>query len=378
MVTSTLDGIFGQTEAIRVLKGHLSSASISHAYLFLGPKGVGKMTAALAFAAAINCLDGGCGICRSCVKISGALHPDILIIQAGGNFITIDQVREVQRDAVIKPFEAECKVYVIEEIERMTKEASNALLKILEEPPNGVMFILTASNLSSVLDTISSRCSHILFRHLAKEAMAEAILRDGGGNKERCALAIRLSQGVFGRAITMIRDDYELKRRDSIIAFIKELDKLDELALADQVEELIESVKDKLSAFEADQQAELDEIHEAGFGPAQTSAMVKRLKLKHKRETAKKETELFDGIFSVISSWYRDQAAILCKAGDETLINLDAVADLKGSLAGSSLAETMRRLSVIIKTKRLMGQNVNKRLALEVMFFELKGAGGWL
>ncbi len=356
-----------------LLRGHLAASSPFHAYLFLGPEGVGKMTTALAFASAINCPDKGCGRCPCCVKIASALHPDVMVISAEGNFITIDQVREVRRDAAIKPFEAKYKVYIFEEVERMTKEAANALLKTLEEPPASVIFILTAANLDGVLDTISSRTSQILFRRLKEEVMVEAMVKMGAADAKLAPLLARLSQGVFGRALKMAKNDFELKRRERIISLIKDLDGLDELSLADFAEELIESIKESLKEIETAQKSELDEIKDAAFSPAQAASITKRLKVKQKRDLNKRESELFEGIFLTFSSWYRDLMAILSGAADDTLINIDLKGDLKRLSQGFSILAAYERLVFVIQTRHIFGQNVNKRLALEVMLFNLKG-----
>lgn len=332
------------------------------------------MTTAVAFAAAINCSSQGCGRCRSCVKIAGALHPDVWQVEAEGNFITLDQIREVKKDAVIKAFEAPYKAYIIDEIERMTREAANALLKVLEEPPSGVIFILVASNLDGVIETISSRCRHILFKRLKREIMVEAMIKEKKVDQNKANLAARLSQGALGRALEILGDDYELTRRENIISLIKNMDSLDELALADWVEELMESVKQQLDLLSDSHAAELAELKEAAGSPAQASAISKRFELKHKREIAKKELELFEGVLFTFSSWYRDLAALLAGADEGVLINLDQLKGVKEGLRGSSLEEVRLKLSKVIRTKQLLSSNVNKRLALEVMLFELKEA----
>ena len=161
----TLERIKGQVLAERMLRGVLKTNRIAPAYLFSGPEGTGKVLAALQFAKALNCEKGGCEECPSCVRIDEGTHPDVKVIsvQPDKSSIGIEQVRGMQKEAYLKPFMSRAKVYIIENAERMTEEASNSLLKILEEPPGQAFFILTTSSPRMLIPTITSRCQAVRF-----------------------------------------------------------------------------------------------------------------------------------------------------------------------------------------------------------------------
>ena len=170
----SLKEIRGQEKAVEILKSGIRESRIVHAYLFLGPKGIGKTRAALEFAKLLNCrepLDDACGSCSSCAKIGKLTHPDIFFISRdkGQTQIPIDKIRQLQRRLSLKPFEAQYKVAIIAEAEDMSEEASNCLLKILEEPPDDCVFILTASNRRMLIETIISRCQAIRFKPLTRD-----------------------------------------------------------------------------------------------------------------------------------------------------------------------------------------------------------------
>ncbi len=146
---------------IRILKGALSEGRLAHAYIFLGSNPERKELA-LALAKAVNCLEGKegdpCEKCPSCRKINSSNHPDVCLIEPEGFSLKIGQMRWLQNQISLKPFEGRKKVYIIEEAEKMTSPAANSLLKTLEEPPGESLLILGTSNLFAFLPTIISRC----------------------------------------------------------------------------------------------------------------------------------------------------------------------------------------------------------------------------
>ncbi len=165
------DKLFGQDTVQRVLLGQIASRRLSHAYLFIGPRGVGKRTAARAFAMAVNCpcRDGACS-CQPCSLAPEPVHPDVRVIAADNGSIKLQQVKATIAEAALTPNQGPYRIFVIEEAERMTREAANALLLTLEDPKPSAMFILTAS--SPLLPTIHSRCQVVQFHRQSSESEA--------------------------------------------------------------------------------------------------------------------------------------------------------------------------------------------------------------
>lgn len=190
----SLAEIKGQRQAVTQLLQVLQSRRLSHAYLFLGPEGVGKKTTAYAFAAALFCTGSSspgelCGQCPHCLKMAHGSHPDLISVQPQGSSIKIEQIREIQALSSYKQLSSQYKVIIIDEAEKMTEEAANAMLKTLEEPPKDTMFILVANGLAGLLSTIISRCQLIRFNVLSPEDLQE-ILQKEAGLKETEAKAL--------------------------------------------------------------------------------------------------------------------------------------------------------------------------------------------
>ena len=162
------NGNFGNTVAYKLLAMALRSGRIAHAYLFRGPAGSPK--SAYRFAAGLLCdvsrQDEACGSCYSCQEVFKRSHPDLFVIEKEGSAIRIKQSHEILKEALTRPFHSGRKVFVIEDVEEMTAEASNALLKLVEEPPPYVVFIMTTGNASAIPDTIISRCQVVPFKEV--------------------------------------------------------------------------------------------------------------------------------------------------------------------------------------------------------------------
>lgn len=295
------DRIVGQEEAVGRLKKAIQTGSLSHAYLFVGPPGVGKTTGALAFAASINCS-----------------KTDLSIVSPKGNYLGIDQIREITSSVHLKPFEGEWKVYIIKSVNKMTQEAANAFLKGLEEPPPQVIFILTTSNLEGVAPTIISRCQIIPFRGVSTGEVEEALKDKYQISKEQAELIARLSRGVFSRAVEMAEDKESLRKRTEILQLISEIPKKDTAGLF--------GLKDELFAATG---GEIEEI------------------------------------LALLSSWYRD-ALVLKETGKEDLLLHADQRDLLERFIQDVPAERLIRLmDVLRESESALRYNVNKDLMME-------------
>ncbi len=213
MNAKVFNEIIGQEKAIAFLKRVIANNKIASAYLFIGAKGVGKTTTALAFALSINCLDpvdgDACGRCSSCKKMIDRNHPDLIIIEPdqGKKVIHIDQIREINRHLAFSPVLGPYRIIIIDPAERMTDEAANAFLKTLEEPPLHNIFILNVRDPGELLPTIVSRCQRVPFKPLHTEDIVNWLIKEGNMDKERAKILARLSEGSLGMAIKLDKDD---------------------------------------------------------------------------------------------------------------------------------------------------------------------------
>ncbi len=225
--------IIGQHRAIDGLRGALRRGALHHAYLFAGPEGVGKGTAARLLAQAANCEcrnDDPCGECPPCKKIQRGVHPDVLflseeraMVKAGrweprggrtpSKDIVVDQIRDlVDHRLALKRFEGRRRIVIVDPADAMNVQAQNALLKTLEEPPDETTLVLVSAQADSLLPTIRSRCLRIAFAPLP-EALVEGRLRAAGRSPQEARLAAALSGGSLGKALTLDAEALDERRR---------------------------------------------------------------------------------------------------------------------------------------------------------------------
>jgi len=215
--------ILGQERAKAHLQNALSSHRVAHAYLFAGPPGSGRREMASAFAQALFCERGGsdaCGECLECRKVLHGNHPDLHVISPDGATVKIEQIRTLQRELSYRSVGAGYKVYIIEGAETMTVQASNSLLKFLEEPPSPVVAILLAPSAQAVLPTILSRSQLIAFVPGDREALANALVQEGKSPLLARA-AVSLASGL-GASRKLVEENWFADIRNVVIQLGKE------------------------------------------------------------------------------------------------------------------------------------------------------------
>jgi DNA polymerase-3 subunit delta' len=196
----SLEQVAGQWKAQRILRHALQSGKISHAYLFNGPSGTGRMALAREFAKALFCTAGevdACGVCLECRKFEHGNQTDLTTIAPDGQSIKIDQIRELQRDFSYRNSGTKRKVYMIEQADKMTMQAANSLLKFLEEPLSPVVAILLTDNGQAVLPTIRSRTQWVPFLPMSPESMLQTLIAEGAP-ATLARTAVQLTSGLDG------------------------------------------------------------------------------------------------------------------------------------------------------------------------------------
>lgn len=318
-------GVIGHAWAVRLLQRSLVQGQLSHAYLFLGPPRVGKSTLAVALARAINCTGEAapCGECRSCRLIATGRHPDVHVVEGGEvRAIRIDQVRELQRQALLSPVEARRRVVILTDFQGATPEAANCLLKTLEEPPAPVVLILTATSEARLLPTIVSRCQPWWLRPPTAGAIARGLEALYGVAPEEAATIARLAAGRIGWAVEAAQGGALLGQRE------EQLGRLREVLAADTLG---------------------------------------RLRL------ARDLSGAADGLPALLDlwlGWWRD--LLLWRAGcPELACNVDQEATLQRTAQGYGVPELLSGLRALGEARRRLEQNANPRLTLEVLFLTL-------
>ena len=253
------DAIIDQERPIRILTSLLTNGTIPHALLFTGIEGVGKRTAAIAFAMACNCTGnrGGrhaaseaprasvdpCGECAACRKIASGHHADVLRVAPAGLQIKIDQIRELCQRLTMKRYEASVRIALIADAHRLNPSAGNALLKMLEEPPARTVLILTAPQKADLLPTIVSRCQHLRFKPIARNHVAAILQKAYGLPPNEAAATAELAHGSVTRALAMYRGQW-VRRRNWLMAELADLGRQSTSALLAFAERLSQEKAD--------------------------------------------------------------------------------------------------------------------------------------
>ncbi|HOA30721.1 MAG: ATP-binding protein [Clostridia bacterium] len=220
------EDIAGQDKVKRTLLDIAESGRIGHAYLFVGPEGIGRKSIAKRFAQLVMCMGETtnrgevCGVCTSCKLHGSDTNPDYKIISEpeGKNAIGIDAIREIQESMTRAPLYGRRSFYVINNAEKMTVQAQNALLKTLEEPPEYVVLVLVCQNVSLLLETVKSRLSRMDFSRNTDEEIGEIFKRNGVESND---MIYSYADGIPGRALSLIDSDVEVLRKDIINSVVK-------------------------------------------------------------------------------------------------------------------------------------------------------------
>jgi len=362
--------LVGQEPAVHLLRDAVARGAPGHAYLFVGPQGVGRELAALALAASLNCPNGGCGTCDVCSRVLRRAHPDVYTIAPEGAQILVDQVRAVRENAYLSPYEGKAKVFIFEDAHRLNPAASNALLKVLEEPPADVVFILITESPEDLLPTVVSRCRRVDFFPLGPTEIKRVLVEQHEVDPSLADWAARTG-GDLSTALRFSKDPDAPGRRRAHLEIPGRLVRGGPSEAVQIASELTDEAEAAVAALAKRQKEELTRHLEA-FGDARTTgAARKRMEDRHKREARRIETEVYDSALRDIASFYRDVLLAGAGVSADDLINVEIGDRLERAAAVADPAWLTRALGSIETARRSLARNVVASLALEALFMEL-------
>lgn len=366
-MSDIFDGIFGQPRVREFLRASIASGRVSHAYLFTGPAGSNKTTAAYAFAQAILCKDHGCRTCDDCRRIERRKHPDVhFYTPEGAQGYLIEQIREIVSGVSLAPIRATGKVYILDRVDLLGVSAANAFLKTLEEPVEGVTFILLGRTREAVLPTIVSRCQVVPFRHIPAREAAGILSQKTGVTPEQARIAIEACNGSITRAMTFAKSAERAEFRARIMEVLSNLPLSDERDVLEYAAELIERAKAPLDNVRTQQSEELAES--ADF---LTKTALKQIELRHKRALSMATRESLNQTTSIIRSWLRD-VLMIASGTPDLVVNIDQREVLQRVAQKVTPASIMSALREAYKTDETLSYNVSPETCLDVLLFSIR------
>ena len=371
------EDLVGQRRVVASLKTAVAGQGMSHAWLFTGPPGSGRSNAAVAFAAALQCEAGGCGSCRSCRTALKGSHADVTLVRTEKLSIGVDEVRDLVRRSALAPVGRRWQVLVVEDADRLTEQAGNALLKAIEEPTDRTVWMLCAPTVEDVLATIRSRARLVSLTTPTPADVADFLVRADGVPPDLASYAARASQGHIGRARALARDEDVRAWRDRVVAIPASLTSLGDCMRA--AAELTETAKAEAEAMtgaldtrERQDLAEAFGVVERGRRPRDYAPAVAAMERSQRTRAKRRHLDVVDRSLMDLVSVYRDAIALAAGAPGE-LINEERRIEIS-LLAESSGAElNLRRIGWIFEAREQMLEfNVPVALALESMMVALR------
>ncbi|WP_309647433.1 DNA polymerase III subunit delta' [Nocardioides sp.] len=371
------DQLVGQQHTVKALSTAVAGHGMSHAWLFTGPPGSGRSNAAIAFAAALQCEQGGCGTCHECHTVLGGTHADVSVIRTQKLSIGVDEVRDLVRRSALAPAGRRWQIMIVEDADRLTDQACNALLKAIEEPTDRTLWMLCAPTVEDVLPTIRSRCRLVTLATPTTPEVAGFLTRVDGVNDALAAYAARASQGHIGRARALARDEATRNRRREIVSLPARLTSLGACmtASANLVEVTKEEADAITSELDALEKKDLDTSYgvvERGRRPREYAPALSALDKAQKTRAKRRHLDVVDRGLMDLVSVYRDAIAVAVRATG-ALVNEEIRGDIEKVAATSTPELNLRRIGWIFEAREQMLEfNVPIALALDSMMVALK------
>ncbi|MFD6369102.1 DNA polymerase III subunit delta' [Streptomyces roseolus] len=360
------------------------ASKMTHAWLFTGPPGAGRVDAARAFAAALQCVSPdralggapGCGFCTGCHTVLVGTHADVTTVSAVGTEILVKDMRDTVRKSFTSPANGRWQIILVTDAERLNEKSANAVLKAVEEPAPRTVWLLCAPSVEDVLPTIRSRCRHLTLRTPPVDAVADVLIRRDGIEPELARAAARATQGHVDRARRLATDERARARRSVVLKLPLRVADIGGCLRAAQ--ELVDAAAEdaKQVAEEVDTK-ETEELKAAlgavqgGRMPRGTAGMMKELEEKQKRRGRRTQLDSLDLALTDLTGFYRDVLTLQLATGS-ALANED-VRDAVERIARDTTPErTLRRVEAVLACRRALERNVAPLLAVEAMTMALR------
>ena len=350
----------------------ISSQEMTHAWVFTGPPGSGRSSAAIAFAQALVCPNNGCGTCNACRSAVNGSHADVEIIRTEGLSIKIDEVRELLTRVAWAPSMGGWRVVVMEDADRLTESAANALLKAIEEPGNRTVWLLCAPTLHDVLPTIRSRCRHLQLVTPSNRAVAQVLQNRDGISPQMADFAARVSQGHIGRARYLATNESVRNTRTTIMKLPLTLKGISSAFAAAQT--LIDLATEQANTeSEARNQNEIDDLSLA-YGKGATgrgmatggSKAIKELEKEQKTRSTRMVRDGLDAALLDIATFYRD--VMMVQAGStDSLINQELENQITTYATNTKPYTTINKINAIMAGRVKLNQNAAPLLTIEAL-----------
>ncbi|WP_127357138.1 DNA polymerase III subunit delta' [Actinacidiphila soli] len=372
--------------AVAAGESHPAASKMTHAWLFTGPPGSGRSTAARAFAAALQCVSPdralggapGCGFCDGCHTTLIGTHADVEVVRTEGLSIGVKDTRDLVRRASLSPAGGRWQVIVLEDADRLTEGAGNVLLKAVEEPAPRTVWLLCAPSVEDALPTIRSRCRHLSLRTPPVEAVAEVLVRRDGIEPAVAEAAARATQGHIGRARRLATDARARERRAAVLRL--PLRVADVGGCLKAAQELVDAAsEDAKQVAEAVDGKETEELRaamgaSAGAGsrmPRGTAGVMKDLADRQKRRSTRTQRDTLDLALIDLAGFYRDVLAVQLGTG-VAIANVESREAIDRIASGSRPEHTLRRIEAVLACREALERNVAPLLAVEAMALALR------
>ncbi|GGM33960.1 DNA polymerase III subunit delta' [Dactylosporangium sucinum] len=385
--------LVGQPDAVATMSRAVAAADaivrgepqdgqgMTHAWLFTGPPGSGRSVAARTFAAALQCPNGGCGECQACHTALAGTHADVRFVVPEGLSIAVGEMRALVLRAASSPTQGRWQVLLVEDADRLTEAAGNALLKAVEEPPARTVFLLCtpSTHPDDISVTIRSRCRVVPLRQPPADAIAEVLHRRDGTDEQTAAWAAAAAQGHVGRARRLARDPQARTRRDAVLAVPRRLTGIG--AAFDAASALIEAAEAEAAASVAETDVKERQALETALGAGGTgkgaagaargsAGQLKDLERRQKSRATRAQRDALDRALVDLAGFYRD---VLAHSFGAAVAPVHGDADELAAAAAEKWApeSALRRLEAVLECRTAIEANVKPRIAVEAMMLSL-------